>query len=123
MKTKELLAAVRAAKVGKTAWNNGVKAYAVELVEGLEADEVEASSLEAVLLNGAKDWKQYSEGGCSLVCNGDIAARLCSPSELRRLTRKDGSLRRPNAAEDWIAVQARALRQAYLLIRNIFLSK
>ena len=123
MKTKELLAAVKAAKVGKSAWNNGVKAYAVELVEWLEVDEVEASCLLAVLLNGAKDWAQYSEGGSALVANEAIAARLCSPSELRRLTRKDGSLRRPNALEDWMDIQARALIQAYLLIRKILLYK
>lgn len=123
MKTKELLAAVKAANVRKSAWNNGVKAYAVELVEGLEVDEVEASSLQAVLLNGAKDWKEYSGGGCSLIYNADIAARLCRPSELRKLTCNDGGLRRPNAAEEWLDTQARALTQAYLLIRNILLAR
>ena len=118
MRTKELTAAVKAAKAGKSAWAQGVKAYAVEMVEGLEVQDVEVSGLEAVLLNGAKDWQQYSEGGSSLVWEGDIAARLCSPSELRRFTRKDGSLRRPNASEDWIAVQARALRQASGLVKS-----
>ena len=28
------------------------------------------------LLCGAKDWRQYSEGGCSLVYNADIEERI-----------------------------------------------
>lgn len=28
------------------------------------------------LLNGAEDWRQYSEGGCSLIYTGDIEERI-----------------------------------------------
>ena len=63
----------------------------------------------AALLNGAKDWSQYSWGGCSLIYDPDIASRLCCPSELKKT--RNGE-RRPNSREEWLDVQARALYQA-----------
>jgi len=62
-----------------------------------------------LMLNGAQNWYQYSWGGCSLIYDRDIAERLCTPSELKRT--KNGE-RRPNQNEEWLDVQARALRQA-----------
>ena len=62
-----------------------------------------------VLLNGARDWREYSYGGCALIYDGDIAARVCTPSELRRT---HGGQRDPNPRETWLDVQARALCQA-----------
>jgi hypothetical protein len=56
---------------------------------------------------------QYSYGGCSLIYDCDIAERLCSPSELKRT--RDGE-RSPNAKEEWLDVQARALYQAARLV-------
>ena len=38
----------------------------------------------AALLNGAERWQEYSDGGCSLIYDGDIAARVCTPSEYKR---------------------------------------
>ena len=38
----------------------------------------------AALLNGAVSWQEYSDGGCSLIYDGDIAARVCTPSEYKR---------------------------------------
>lgn len=70
-----------------------------------------------MLLHGAGDWEEYSRGGCALIYNSDIAERLCAPWELRKT---DGGAKRPNAREDWIDVQARALSQAELLIRAGF---
>ena len=105
----------------RSAWARGVKAYAEDLLHHLRecaewsAREGEPSPLEsresvrAALLNGARDWKEYSHGGCSLIYNGDIAERLCTPSELRR---KRGGELPPNRGEDWLDVQARALHQA-----------
>lgn len=52
------------------------------------------------LLCGAKDWRQYSEGGCSLVYNGDIEERIGKGGDL-------------------IERQADYLRQAYNMIANI----
>ena len=105
----------------RSAWTRGVKAYAAELLDSLRdaatyaAENGEPSPLESretvrvALLNGACDWKEYSYGGCSLIYNGDIAARCCNPSELRRT---HGGEKRPNAREGWLDVQARALYQA-----------
>jgi hypothetical protein len=81
--------------------------------KNVEYGTIEAMKADA--LNGARDWRQYSEGGCSLVYNEDIAVRLCTPSELKKTS---NGMRNPNASETWIDVQARALQQAFWLIRN-----
>lgn len=103
----------------RSAWDKGVSAYALELVEQLgeqindgyfeELDLTESKKVRAALLNGAADWSQYGWGGCSLIYDSDIAERLCCPSELKKT--RNGE-RRPNSREEWLDVQARALRQA-----------
>ena len=99
----------------RSAWDKGVTLYALELLDNLRdipaADN--RQEIQKALLNGASDWRAYSHGGCSLIYDGDIAARLCSPSEFRR-TR--GGEWRPNRRESWLGVQARALYQAFRLI-------
>ena len=114
-KKQQLLEAVAAHKAGRSAWSRGVHAYAVELVEGLEdgADLANEVLLQKELLNGASSWAQYSEGGCALIYDADIAERLCSPSELKRCK---GGERQPNSRENWLEVQARALWQAHRLV-------
>ena len=112
---QQLLAAVSAHKDGRSAWSRGVKAYALEMVEALneDADLANEVMLQKALLNGAHSWREYSEGGCALVYDADIAERLCPPSELKRT--KWGMLP-PNARENWLEVQARALWQAHRLV-------
>jgi len=118
----EVLDRVQAAldsRKDRSAWDKGVTVYAAELLEGLREsieggyfnpeDLAAPKLLNRELLNGADDWKQYSWGGSSLIYDGDIARRLCSPSELRRT--REGE-RRPNAREEWLDTQARALFQA-----------
>ena len=85
--------------------------------EGLDtsADLSNERLLEKALLYGAGDWRQYSEGGCALVYDADIAARLCSPSELKRVR---GGERQPNSRETWLECQSRALWQAHRLIET-----
>lgn len=110
----------------RSAWDRGVNEYALDLLTDLEPRiDYEGRTpgnpreLAAWLLNGAQDWTQYSEGGCALVYDIDIAKRLCSPSELKRLTNKCGFLKdRPNPRETWLECQARALWQAATLIYN-----
>lgn len=121
MKTLDLLQKVESVKV-RGAWNNGVKTYAVELLDDAasnrECDEFSSiQELKDAILNGASDWMQYSEGGCSLIYNSDIAERLCTPSELKRT--KNG-LNDPNNRENWIQCQARALFQAWELIKRTY---
>lgn len=102
-------------------WAKGVQAYAIDIVESIEyKKEVSPRFIKSELLNGARDWSQYSEGGCALIYDGDIAKRVCTPSELKRLTRANGTLKdRPNRHETWIQCQARALFQACELVSNI----
>jgi len=101
----------------RSAWSAGVKEYAMELLEDVSADDLGAANtrdkLERLLLNGAPSWKEYSWGGCSLIYDGDIARRLCAPWELRKT---DNGRKNPNAREQWLDTQARALYQAFLLV-------
>lgn len=121
MRTLELLQKVESVKV-RSAWSKGVKMYAIELLDDADANRecpefTSLSELRDAILNGAKDWKQYSEGGCSLIYNTDIAERLCNPSELKRT--KNG-LNDPNSRENWVQVQARALFQAWEMIKRVY---
>lgn len=120
MKVSKLLNEIKKVDC-RSHWAKGVKAYAVAMVESIEyKKEVSPRFIKSALLNGARDWNQYSEGGCALIYNKDIAKRLCTPSELKKLTRSDGSLQdRPNSRENWIQCQARALFQACELVSNI----
>ena len=97
----------------RSAWKKGVILYAIEILDNLE-DKKEIT--EKNLLNGAKDWHQYSEDGCALIYNIDICHRLCTPSEIKKT--REGE-RRPNKQENWIDAQARALYQAARLIMKI----
>lgn len=104
----------------RSAWSRGVTAYAVDMRKQIaeyykdgyiSADDLATwPTAEAVALNGARDWSEYSWGGSALVYDGDIAAALCTPSELKKTRNGD---RRPNSREEWLDVQARALRQAF----------
>ena len=106
-----------------SAWGRGVKGYAEGLAEELEeaiqggyfaAEKLtDRAALKAQMLNGARDWTEYSEGGSALIYDGDVAERLCSPSELKKT--RNGE-RRPNSREEWLDVQARALSQAANMI-------
>jgi hypothetical protein len=102
-------------KKARSYWDEGVKSYALELIEEMDGDKEFYGSPadKKELLNGAQDWHQYSWGGCSSIYNFDIAVRVCTPTELKKT--KDGE-RRPNRNEEWLDVQARALFQAANLI-------
>lgn len=105
----------------RSAWGRGVKTYALEMIDNLEeynGGEVPSSTSEMMgwLLNGARDWKQASEGGSWLITNEEIAQRLCSPAELKKVA---GGRRQPNKRETWIDVQARALFQAAQIVKKL----
>lgn len=103
----------------RSAWSKGVKLYALELLENVQEAEAyngetyNARQIEKALLNGASSWAEYSWGGCSLIYDADICERLATPSEQKKT--RNGQ-RRPNANEEWLDTQARALRQAARLI-------
>lgn len=131
----------------RSAWNNGVKEYALELIEKLDEraedegrEPISISMLAVWMLNGARDysvhgvhasrqpypfddpgahWRVYSYGGSALIYDSQIAARLCTASELKRLTTKAGYIKdRPNPRETWLDCQARALYQATALVQT-----
>lgn len=115
MLVSDVVAALGARR-DRSAWDRGVTAYALDMLEELEVTELTARTVERTLLNGAPTWRDYSWGGRALIYDRDIAERLCCPSELRR-TR--GGERRPNAAEEWLDTQARACFQAAQRIKRI----
>lgn len=103
------------ARKDRSAWSKGVTMYALELLEEYQEraayegrEAADRAEFKAWLLNGADSWESYSYGGSSLIYNGDIAERLCCPSE-----------RRPNSREEWLDVQARALYQAACRLSRI----
>ena len=102
----------------RSAWRRGVRAYAVMILDNCDdLDELpdDPAELEEVLLSGALDWREYSYNGYALIYDDDIARRLCNPSELRKT--REGA-RQPNARENWCDVQARALYQAFEIIKD-----
>lgn len=115
------MAEIIAALPARSAWSRAKKEYAAELLDNLRGAAAYATetgkpspladreTVRAALLNGARDWSEYSWSGCALIYDGDIAARVCTPSELRRT---HGGQRDPNPRETWLDVQARALYQA-----------
>lgn len=111
------------ARHDRSAWDKAVTLYALDLLDDVQegADNMErlpldGAELERWALNGASCWEQYSNGGCSICYDADIAARVCTPSELKRT---DGGMNAPNSRETWLDVQARALYQACNRIRTI----
>ena len=113
---KKLYNIIEGEKV-RSKWGEGVKLYALDLLEDLyyieEGETITSDKIKSLLLNGASDWNAYSWGGCSLIYNGDICERLATPSEQKKT--RNGE-RRPNAKEEWLDTQARALYQASNLI-------
>ena len=114
-KTK-LTTSIASIKTPRSVWAKGVAIYAAELVESLEKESVPIESLKTEMLNGAKDWIEYSFGGCALIYNGDICERLCSPSEIKKT--RNGE-RQPNSHESWLDCQARAIGQAFRLVSRL----
>lgn len=120
MNKKELIEKIEKTEV-RSAWRRGVVEYAVEIVDSLDDERVKELNYYnciTLLLNGASNWNEYSWGGCSLIYDSDIAERLCNPSELKKTRHGE---RRPNKDEEWLDTQARALTQAYYIIRRLLM--
>ncbi len=91
----------------RSAWARGVKDYAADLLDTCDQEGYEPTKEN--MLNGAQDWNQWAYGGCGLVYDSDIADRMCSPSEFKRVKGGDNQ---PNSRETWLDVEARAVHQA-----------
>lgn len=109
-------------KKDRSCWKRGVNVYALELMNYL-MDEIDyfdgnifnRQEVYLFLLNGAKDWEEYSYGGCSLIYDAEIAGRLCNQTELKRTKGGEYS---PFRGGTWLDVQARALEQAARRVFN-----
>lgn len=105
----------------RSAWSKGVKAYALDILASFEESrqwcEANGESVpeldEITALNGANNWVMWAYGGCGLVYDADIAERLCTPSELKKL--HEGA-KVPAGAATWCDIEARAARQAWRMI-------
>lgn len=101
----------------RSAWSRGVRQYAIELLDNIDDFDLSAKltphQFERALLNGAFSPQQYSESGCTLIYDRDIANRLCNPTELRKT---DNGRKPQNRHESWLDVQSRAIFQAIHLI-------
>lgn len=105
----------------RSAWDRGVAKYALDIISDLTGRGIKEVTPESPLflkqcLNGAESWEQYSNGGCSLICDFEIVERLATNNEKRKF--KAGLLVRPNAWESWLDCQGRALNQAFRLLRE-----
>lgn len=85
---KEIAAIRRSLELWKTGRKSDevTKDYAFELLDSLDEiadnDEDETCGVNLrTALNGASNWSQYSEGGCSLCYNYDIRKRLRTDPE------------------------------------------
>lgn len=118
MKKPEILSKLEAIEnTRKSAWKKGVYNYAFDMIDALEPQkEYTLDNIKESLLNGAANWAQYSYGGGGLIYDCAIAEALCNPSELKRCK---GGERQPNRRENWLDVEARALYQAYILIKKV----
>ena len=124
MKTIDEIRRELESRSDRSAWNKGVTIYALELLDTIEENRkynnmsayLEPYEVTPEALNGAENWDQFSYGGSALIYDGDIAERLCNPSELKKT--RNGE-RNPNARETWLDVQSRALFQACNRIKRI----
>lgn len=108
----------------RSKWGKAVHDDACWLLENVmenmeDGEEVEIN--EKLVLNGASDWKQFSWDGSALIYDAEVAEHYCTPSELKKVGFNKGNMgveKQPNTNEEWLDVQARALRQAWWLIRD-----
>lgn len=120
MREKQLLERVELIRTAinaleiKSAYKEIIRIYALELLKELEErirDGIVEDFLDSTthlrrnLLNGAKDWEEYSRGGCSLIYDDDIRFR-CQYSKA-------------NYDIDPLKEQAKYLKSACSLIERI----
>lgn len=104
--------------LARSAWDKGVYDYAFDILEPL-GDELENVKADT-LMNGVNTWTAYSYGGCALICDDDIAKRMCTPSEYKKYLNA-GPNSKLSDSDYWLGnVQTRALFQAMAKIRRAY---
>ena len=105
-------------RFARSAWDKGVYDYAFDILEPL-GDELENVNADT-LMNGVNTWTAYSYGGCALICDDDIARRMCTPSEYKKYLNA-GLNSKLSDSDYWLGnVQTRALFQAMAKIRRAY---
>ena len=105
-------------RFARSAWDKGVYDYAFDILEPL-GDELENVNADT-LMNGVNTWTSYSYGGCALICDDDIAKRMCTPSEYKKYLNA-GLNSKLSDSDYWLGnVQTRALFQAMAKIRRAY---
>ena len=106
----------------RSKWERAVRDYALAMISQCDKKDITSykqllNHCDAARMSDYAIAQDLSEGGCFEICNAAIAKRLCAPSELKRHTRKDGTIR-DLPHESWIDVQTRAVYQAILLLER-----
>jgi hypothetical protein len=106
----------------KSHWERAVRDYALEMISQCDKKNITSykqipNHCNAMNMTDYAIAKDLSEGGCFEVYDVDIAKRLCTPSQLKRVTRKDSTVR-DLPHETWIDAQTRAVTQAIFLLRS-----
>ena len=105
-------------RFARSAWDKGVYDYAFDILEPL-GDELENVNADT-LMNGSNTWTASSYGGCALICDDDIAKRMCTPSEYQKYLNA-GPHSKLSDSDYWLGnVQTRALFQAMAKIRRAY---
>ena len=107
-------------RFARSAWDKGVYDYAFDILKPLgdELENVKAYTL----MNGVNTWTAYSYGGCALICDDDIAKRMCTPSEYKKYLNASPNSKLSDS-DYWLGnVQTRALFQAMSKIRSAYIS-
>ena len=105
-------------RFARSAWDKGVYDYAFDILEPL-GDGLENVNADT-LMNGVNTWTAYSYGGCALICDDDIAKRMCTPSEYKKYLNA-GLNSKLSDSDYWLGnVQTRALFQAMAKIRRAY---
>ena len=107
-------------RFARSAWDKCVYDYAFDILEPL-GDELENVKADT-LMNGVNTWTDYSYGGCALICDDDIAKRMCTPSEYKKYLNASPNSKLSDS-DYWLGdVQTRALFQAMSKIRSAYKS-
>lgn len=117
----EITSIIKASYKPRSAWNRGVKQWALDLLGEMD-DKTEFTSLTSLLLealSGSLDWKQYCYDDKGIISDYSIVEAFCTPTEKQRYISRLGALRAPNANETWMDVQVKAATQAWDLIERV----
>ena len=105
-------------RFARSAWDKGVYDYAFDILEPL-GDELEDVNADT-LMNGTNTWTAYTYGDYGLICDDDIAKRMCTPSEYKKYLNA-GPNSKLSDSDYWLGnVQTRALFQAMAKIRRAY---